>query len=179
MENILEKLIDSVTSGATAAAAADREQLMRAQARNVFLVGLNEPLNILVKSQKPVTFENAVEIAVAEERELQSKREVEKFSFNKTSEICQLCGKANHIAKNCFKLKNKKDILTIQTSSKFCKFCKKNGHITEDCWHLNKDTKPNFSNNKPRNNSQPKNLNWKKPSGGGNRKEIQNLKADN
>ena len=132
LENILIKLIDSVTVGSTKEAAIERENLMQAQGKNVFLIGLRDPINILVKSRNPDSFKKAIELAVVEERELLSKQDSEKLMSNK--ETCQLCGKINHIAKNCFKFN--KRVLSFDSSEKVCTNCKKKGHLVDTCWFL-------------------------------------------
>lgn len=42
-------------------------------------MGLNKDLNLIVKSQKPSTLEEAITLAQAEEKELQSRKAVDKF----------------------------------------------------------------------------------------------------
>ena len=182
LENIMVKLIDSVSSGVEKSKATIYEELIREQTKNVFLTGLNEPINILVKSQGPRTLQAAVELAVSEERELASKRETQKYK----RESCQLCGRNNHLARDCFQLKQNKHILSIQPEKKVCRYCKKTGHLIEEC-------RTREENNKRRQQGKPSNyqgknngvrnngphLNQKHLSESGEPKDVSSLRAAN
>ena len=163
VENIMVNLIDSVTLGETKAVSVHYEKLLRNQTKNVFIQGLQDPTKIIVKARNPESFEKAVELAVAEEREYLSQLETRKYSQNNS---CEICGKNNHITKNCFRNKIKpKNVLSFQ-SDKFCKYCKNKGHLIEEC------------RKKKYNEERKKSLNGQGPSGVGNQKESQEIKAD-
>lgn len=51
-------------------------ELLKNQALNIFISGLIPQLHILLKSQKPRTFEEAVSIAISEEQEIKSRQEM-------------------------------------------------------------------------------------------------------
>ena len=163
VENIMVNLIDSVTLGETKAVSVHYEKLLRNQTKNVFIQGLQDPTKIIVKARNPESFEKAVELAVAEEREYLSQLETRKYTQNNS---CEICGKNNHITKNCFRNKIKpKNVLSFQ-SDKFCKYCKNKGHLIEEC------------RKKRYNEERKKSLNGQGPSGVGNQKESEEIKAD-
>lgn len=129
-------------------------ELIKNEALNVFLNGLNKDLTILVKSQKPDSLENAIAIALDEEQQLKSKFETTRFnnlSFkNSHSQIlsteklfCKYCKKTNHSIENCFKLKNKNN--NLNQNNKFHSNSKIN----------NRSNNSNFNNSNRSNNYIP------------------------
>lgn len=92
--------------------------LIKNEALNIFLNGLNKDLTILVKSQRPDSLENAIAIALNEEQQLKSKLEMNQFHNRhtghqsssqvfRTNSFCKYCKGSNHTIENCYKLKNK------------------------------------------------------------------------
>ena len=192
LENSMVKLINCVTAGVERNVAESFGTLIRNQARNVFLVGLLEPLNILVKLRNPNSLETAIELAVAEEREMISRKETQSmFGINNSKQACQLCGKLNHSAKNCYQFLNtKKKVLSIESNEKFCRYCKRKGHLLEECRTREENNKKysnnpqnrtfrskNSSNNYRPNNSN--NLNGENLSSNGNKKGVLQINAVN
>ena len=166
VENILANLINCVTSGQSREACTHYENLLRAQAMNVFIQGLSENFKIIVKARNPKTLEDAIELAVAEEREYESHIESQRFIRR---ESCTICGKSNHISKDCFKNKNKYKAPNLNVLSlnetKVCKYCKNKGHLIEEC------RKRKF------NEEKKKALNSAGPSGDGGQRAANYLKA--
>ena len=80
VESAMIKLINCVTIGVDGQIATNYETLMRNQAKNVFLIGLKELLNILVKSQNPATLEVL---------------SMEQVKF------CRYCKKKGHLLEEC------------------------------------------------------------------------------
>ena len=108
IENCMVKLINSLDSTMTRVELAACEKLIRAQTLNVFISGLLDPLITIVKSQNPKSLEDAFDIALAEEREIVSRRETQKFrnvnSYDETRRPkCSVCNRNGHLAHNCFK----------------------------------------------------------------------------
>ena len=106
IENCMVKLINSLDS-MTRVELAACEKLIRKQTLNVFISGLLDPLITIVKSQNPKCLEEAFDIALAEEREIISRRETQKFrNVNSYDEHrrpkCNICNRNGHSAQNCF-----------------------------------------------------------------------------
>lgn len=78
--------------------------LLKKQALNAFINGLNKDLLILVKAQKPETLEEAIAIASSEEEEILSKTEIQKFQNinNTNTKHYHYCNKAGHSSFNCY-----------------------------------------------------------------------------
>lgn len=79
VENCLIKLTNSLDDTLTATERQPNVKLLRAQALNIFVMGLNKDLNLIVKSQKHTTLEEAITLAQAEEKELQTRKAVDKI----------------------------------------------------------------------------------------------------
>lgn len=77
---------------------------MQKQAVDVFVMGLNKNISIIVKVQKPDTIEDAVQFATAEEFEQNSLREIAKFqNLNiKDTKHCFNCNRTGHATMNCY-----------------------------------------------------------------------------
>lgn len=171
IENCMVRLIDSIDTNMTQVEISACEKLIRKQTLNVYIAGLNEPLITLVKSQKPENLENAMDIALAEEKELVSRREIQKYQqvnvYNTgKKKICYNCQKPGHLAKNCYSKKdiriksepifkfeaknkndNKNDLLEKKGYfGKFCKYCYKHGHWITECRKKMHNENKNFSN---------------------------------
>lgn len=190
VENILQKLIDSVTLGQQdPAVRTANETLLKSQGRSVFILGLNSQIAIQVKSQNPKTLEEAISLAVSEEREFKSKNEILKYQkvTKQGSTKCGVCFKTGHITENCY-FKSKNTAQTVnkvnanfnpsrgQNSNQFnrnisCAYCKLRGHHIRDC--RKRKYNENIRNNV---NSSSENLNQNQPSTSG-EQEVQNLKV--
>lgn len=143
--------------------------LIKNEALNIFLNGLNKDLTILVKSQRPDTLENAIAIALNEEQQLKSKIEINQFHnrhstnqsdqriFHTKGQFCNYCKKTNHTIDNCYKLKNK----TQYQASRQHNYANDSG----DKPRTNNKTIPNYYNkNKPhQTSSRPHTLNSQGP----------------
>ena len=113
------------------------------------------------------------------------------FGINNSKQACQLCGKLNHSAKNCYQFLNtKKKVLSIESNEKFCRYCKRKGHLLEECRTREENNKKysnnpqnrtfrskNSSNNYRPNNSN--NLNGENLSSNGNKKGVLQINAVN
>ena len=102
IENLYIKIINSLDSELKGNERDACVNLIKDQALNVFINGLNKDLNLLVKSQKPETLEEAVDIALTEERQLKSNSEIQKFqNLNISHKFCSYCKKSNHTNSTC------------------------------------------------------------------------------
>ncbi|XP_072377243.1 uncharacterized protein [Diabrotica undecimpunctata] len=78
-------------------------EILQNQALNVFLLGLNKEIALVVKARKPTTLENAISIALTEEQELKSKSEIFKYQNigNSNPKYCHNCNKNGHTSQHC------------------------------------------------------------------------------
>lgn len=163
VENCYIKLINSLDDSLTKEARSACLDLLKNQALNVFISGLNKDLSLIIKASRPESLENAIALALNEEQELKSKLEISKYTNvnNNFVKHCNLCNKSGHTSYNCHSNKNR-NIRQIQSnhSQKFCNYCKKQGHVINEC------RKREYNNKKRENSSttsnyQPNHLNYK------------------
>lgn len=152
IEKYLSNLLDASTVGKTAEESLTISEVLKTQALNVFLQGLQEPLKIHVKSRNPDTLEIAVEYARAEERELLSNKESLKFFGYKVKEEnpvrkCYICNKTNHTASSCYQRKfsqppnknfsnvhvKREPRMFAMESNNVCFYCKRPNHKISEC----------------------------------------------
>ncbi|XP_045445639.1 putative mediator of RNA polymerase II transcription subunit 29 [Melitaea cinxia] len=154
VENCYIKLIKSLDAKLTKEAREANIELLKRQALNIFISGLLPQLHILLKSQKPSTFEDAVSIAISEEQEIKSRQEMSTKQYYNNSGIkrCTNCNKLNHLAHQCRLPPMIRHIQPNQNSNiPTCFYCHKKGHVAKECWN-----NPNANNrNSNRNNYQP------------------------
>lgn len=148
VENCMVKLINSLDSQMSMQEIQACEKLIRTQTLNVFISGLSDTLITLVKSQKPACLEDAFDLAIAEEREIISRKETQKYySVGNTEKKCFNCNKYGHLTKNCYMKRStnpnhyvktepnfyKVKTEPVRTFQKFCKYCKNVGHEIGEC----------------------------------------------
>lgn len=76
VETNLYKLIENVTPTLDATFQETHRQQLEIQAKNVFINGIRDPLALLLKARNPNTLQEAIGLAVTEERELNSRKEL-------------------------------------------------------------------------------------------------------
>lgn len=107
------KLINSLNNNLTPEGRQACVNLLKNQALNVFITGLNRDLAIMIKSQKPESLEEAISLALTEEQEQLSKSEIQGFqNINNThTRHCHHCNKTGHSSFNChFKNRNNTNV---------------------------------------------------------------------
>lgn len=69
----------------------------------MFLAGLNREIALVVKSRDPDSLEDAVQLALNEEREIKSLREISKYQTinNSNARHCFNCNRSGHTTQNC------------------------------------------------------------------------------
>ncbi|XP_031766391.1 GATA zinc finger domain-containing protein 4-like [Galleria mellonella] len=144
VENCFIKLIKSLNPKLTKEAREANIDLLKSQALNIFISGLIPQLHILLKSQKPSNFEEAVSIAISEEQEIKSRQEMSSkhFEINKTKR-CSNCHMLGHLSFQCRKQPMIRSVQTNRIPT--CFNCNKKGHVSRDCW-FNKPNSNNFNN---------------------------------
>lgn len=168
IENCYIQLINALDTELPPVAREACVNLLKNEALNVFITGLNKDLNILVKSQTPNTLEKAISIALNEEQELKSKLEIHKYQAvnNSSAKLCFNCNKPGHTTINCrFQRnsyhfsRNQPNIRHFSQNTKFCRYCKKSGHLIEECRkrEFNNKMKQNQNNRFQNQNSRPPN----------------------
>lgn len=150
IEKFLSNLIDASTVGKIPEIATEICNLLRAQALNVFIQGLIEPLRLHLKARNPGTLEDAIELAREEERQLlcQRNKTFPTYFHSKPQVTCNICKKAGHVDRNCYFKQsttqgandNRKQLHSQRTYSidtrnqNFnCLYCKKPGHRIAEC----------------------------------------------
>lgn len=159
IENCLIKLTNSLDTTLTSVERQANVKLLRNQALSIFLTGLNRDLNIVVKSQKPQSLEDAISLAQAEEKEQKARYDIERFKYQKvnlrpytqpqhsrpntqpqyTRSYPQPQKQYSH---NAFMHTLKSNQPFLNQSVKQCKYCKHMGHTIEEC------RKRQYNNNK-------------------------------
>lgn len=76
VESNLYKLIDCVTPSLDANYRPKHEEQLRIQAKNIFIGGLRDNLSLLLKARNPDTLEESIGLAITEDRELSSRRDM-------------------------------------------------------------------------------------------------------
>lgn len=149
VESCLIKLIKSLDPKLTNSAREANIELLKNQALNIFISGLTPQLHILLKSQKPSNFEEAVSIAISEEQEIKSR-----FEMSNKQNINRSFNQGRYQTNNIRQMhvNSRAHVVT-------CFNCKKKGHFEKDCWYKNQQqnqqrpsgsnysNRPNFSNN--------------------------------
>lgn len=139
VESCLIKLIKSLDPKLTSSARDANIELLKSQALNIFISGLLPQLHILLKSQKPTNFEEAVSIAISEEQEIKSRYEM---NYRQDSRPNKFSNNKNNSGVYNRHMQVNKNIPT-------CFVCKKRGHIARDCWH-NQQNQNNYNKNQSR-----------------------------
>lgn len=163
VENCYIKLIKSLDPKLTKEARDANIDLLKKQALNIFISGLLPQLHILLKSQKPSTFEDAVSIAISEEQEIKSRQEMSaKQHYNSGIKRCTNCNKLNHLAHQCRYPPMIRQIQPNQSNNNIptCFYCRKRGHIAKECWN---NPNANNRNNNRNNNQPPQNNHFNRP----------------
>ncbi|KAJ8980418.1 hypothetical protein NQ317_018810, partial [Molorchus minor] len=153
IENCYLKLINTLSSSLCDVKREACVDLLKDQALNVFIAGLNKDLTILVKSQKPETLESAIAIALSEEQEIKSKQEINRYQNinNSYRKHCTVCNKAGHTTLNCRynqKYNNRgpssSNVRHFQNNSNFNR--NQNSHYKNTFTNTNTRNNPQYSN---------------------------------
>lgn len=126
--------------------------LLKNEALNVFLTGLNRDIALIVKSRKPNTLEDAIHLALSEEQEQKSRFEIFKYQNVNTSSarFCQNCSKPGHTTISCRFNQNN----SSQQSHN------KNFKVEQNVRHINRSNSNYSSKLNPVNKSNPQNQNF-------------------
>ncbi|XP_049873827.1 uncharacterized protein LOC126372202 [Pectinophora gossypiella] len=149
VENCFIKLIKSLDPKLTKEAREANVELLKSQALNIFISGLIPQLHILLKSQKPSTFEEAVSIAISEEQEIKSRQEM---NFGPSSSLgikhCNNCNKTGHLSHQCRQQPIIRQMQANRDMIPTCFNCQKKGHLAKECWNRNpSNNQRSFQNN--------------------------------
>lgn len=165
IENCLVRLTNSLDSSLSNTERQANVKLIRDQALTTFLLGLNKDLNMIIKAQKPLTLEDAISMALAEEREQRAKREIDKHHYTTKptykphiSHVSPAIDKHHYTTNKSNYKPHISHTSSVNTSNSFgdqplqrtiindnvkqCRYCKKLGHTIEEC------RKRQYNNNK-------------------------------
>lgn len=128
VENCYIKLINSLEDNLTTNAREACVNLLKSQALNVFITGLNRDIALIIKSQRPESLEEAINLALIEEQEQISKSEIYKYQQvnNTSTKHCTFCDKTGHSSFNCFsktksnfRVKQEPNVRHVQKSNSY------------------------------------------------------------
>ncbi|XP_018324519.2 uncharacterized protein LOC108736557 [Agrilus planipennis] len=173
LDSIIEPLISASCEGKTDAAVVVIEELLKKRALHSFILGLKQPIKLLVESRNFEEYELAVEGAIQKEREILLEKESFKFVQNFDRKIVQ---HPQH--RNSYQVNNRNSNFNhnyreqpnsfrrestfssnnnrVNFSTLICAYCKNKGHHIRDCRkrqyvnstqsNSNSNRNPNFNN---------------------------------
>jgi len=162
IRNLVQAVSEGSTQGKSVSDALAVQNNIREQALLVFLEGISDKIKLMVKSKHPATLEQAIQIAIIEDKNItpsdvrsnnnnnyySNKGKGEAQKYNKGN--CHVCGKYGHYARNCrFKKENPKNENKSSTSRPtastylVCTFCSKKGHTIDKCYKKKNEDKRN------------------------------------
>jgi len=155
IRNLVQAVSEGSTQGKSTSDALAVKTNIREQALLVFLEGINDKIKVMVKSKNPSTLEQAIQIAIIEDKNItpsevknnfNNKTKGEAQKYNKGN--CHICGKYGHYARDCrYKKGNPKNEggkpsmnKTTANAYLICTYCSKKGHTIDKCYKKkNKD----------------------------------------
>jgi hypothetical protein len=156
IRNLVQAVSEGSTQGKSASDALAVQNNIREQALLVFLEGISDRIKIMVKSKNPKTLEQAIQIAIVEDKNIppsEIKPQNNNFSKNKNSTQkynkgnCHACGKYGHFARDCRSKNNKNNDgkTNIAKTYMICEYCSKKGHSVDKCYKKKNEEKRNKS----------------------------------
>lgn len=177
IRNLVQAVSEGSTQGKSTSDALAVKTNIREQALLVFLEGINDRIKVMVKSKNPSTLEQAIQIAIIEDKNItpsevrtnnhnyknsnyKAKGEAQKY--NKGN--CHICGKYGHYARDC-RYKNGspknegfKPGINKPTANAYliCTYCSKKGHTIDKCYKKkNKDKRDKGESSNSGNETRP------------------------
>ncbi|KAL4126302.1 hypothetical protein QTP88_010524 [Uroleucon formosanum] len=174
IRNLVQAVSEGSTQGKSTSDALAVKTNIREQALLVFLEGINDKIKVMVKSKNPSTLEQAIQIAIIEDKNItpsevkannhkyfnRAKGEAQKY--NKGN--CHVCGKYGHYARDCrFKNGSPKNEggkpgMNKPTAYAYliCTYCSKKGHTIDKCYKKkNKDKRDKGESSNSGNETRP------------------------
>lgn len=170
--NRIRNLVQAVSEGSTLCKSISDalavQANIREQALLVFLEGISDRIKILVKRKNPLTLENAISIALMEDKNI-TPSEVKIYNnhnynnhlknkggtqkYNKGN--CHVCGKYGHFARQCgsyknmrYERKNNNTNRPVERTYMVCTYCSKKEHTIDKCYKKkNEERRNKFGNN--------------------------------
>jgi len=172
IRNLVQAVSEGSTQGKSTSDALAVKTNIREQALLVFLEGINDRIKIMVKSKNPSTLEQAIQLAIIEDKNI-TPREVktnnyfnnkvkgEAQKYNKGN--CHICGKYGHYARDCRFKKGSPRNEGKPSTNRFtanayliCTYCSKKGHTIDKCFKKkNKDRRDKGESSNSGNESRP------------------------
>lgn len=172
IRNLVQAVSESNTQRKSTSDALAVKTNIREQALLVFLEGINDKIKVMVKSKNPSTLEQAIQIAIIEDKNI-TPSEVKNNHFNNKAKgeaqkynkgNCHVCGKYGHYARDCrFKKTNPKNEYGKPSTNKptantylICTYCSKKGHTIDKCFKKkNKDKRDKGESSNSGNETRP------------------------
>ncbi|CAI6347994.1 unnamed protein product [Macrosiphum euphorbiae] len=151
LRNLVQAVSEGSTQGKSASDALAVQNNIREQALLVFLEGISDRIKVMVKSKNPSTLEQAIQIAIIEDKNItpsevrsnnhfNNRARGEAQKYNKGN--CHICGKYGHYARDCrFKKGNPRNEGNKPSTNRptanaylICTYCSKQGHTIDKCY---------------------------------------------
>ncbi|CAI6356301.1 unnamed protein product [Macrosiphum euphorbiae] len=151
LRNLVQAVSEGSTQGKNASDALAVQNNIREQALLVFLEGISDRIKVMVKSKNPSTLEQAIQIAIIEDKNItpsevrsnnhfNNRTRGEAQKYNKGN--CHICGKYGHYARDCrFKKGNPRNEGNKPSTNRptanaylICTYCSKQGHTIDKCY---------------------------------------------
>jgi len=172
IRNLVQAVSEGSTQGKSTSDALAVKTNIREQALLVFLEGINDRIKVMVKSKNPSTLEQAIQIAIIEDKNMTpsevkahnhfNKAKGEAQKYNKGN--CHVCGKYGHYARDCRFRKGSpknegcKPNMNKPTANTYliCTYCSKKGHTIDRCYKKkNKDKRDKWESSNSGNETRP------------------------
>lgn len=143
IRNLVQAVSEGSTQGKSVSDALAVQNNIREQALLVFLEGISDRIKLMVKSKNPSTLEQAIQIAIIEDKNTAPSEVKQKSSnfrgrggtqkFNKSN--CHVCGKYGHYARDCRSRNSIKNEGKINTNKPIARtYCSKKRHTIDKCF---------------------------------------------
>ncbi|KAE9522983.1 hypothetical protein AGLY_016614 [Aphis glycines] len=149
VEKISHELTTALTLNKTTAEAKIISETIQTQILAIFIAGIQYGIRLILKATKVPTFEEAVFLAVEEEKlnekieyKTDNRNKYVKKANDKSKIQCHRCSKYGHYSNECrtsehmitsFKNQTENNFKNSANQVKVCHYCKKENHVISEC----------------------------------------------